>query len=50
MKHELLEYFLNQCKKNDIRIVPGHHPDFKNKSEIDKWINIMLSMFKDYCE
>lgn len=47
MENELLEYFLNQCEKNDIRVVPGHHPKFKNKSEIDNWVNIMQIMFKD---
>jgi hypothetical protein len=50
MTNELKKYFFEQCKKNDIKVVPGHWPDFKTKEDVDKWINLMTSMFEKYFE
>lgn len=46
MKNEILKYFLSKCKENDIKVVPGHYPDFKDKEAVNKWISIIKSMLK----
>ena len=50
MTDEVKKYFMEQYEKSDIRVVPGHWPDFKSKEEVDKWLNLMESMAKKYFE
>lgn len=52
--NNLEEYFYSEYQKQDIRVVPGHWPDFQTKEEIDKWIEglqmhkkMMEELFKD---
>lgn len=35
------EYFHEQYKSADFRVVPGHWPDFKTKEEVDEWLDTM---------
>jgi hypothetical protein len=45
MTSEVLEYFKREYEKSNIRVVPGHWPDFKDKDHVDKWIKTMESIF-----
>lgn len=50
MTKEVKEYFLEKYKKSDIRVVPGHWPDFKSKEAVNKWFVLMEAMFKECFE
>jgi hypothetical protein len=48
-RNEVMEYFTEQYKKANFRVVPGHWPDFTSKEEVDDWIsdmNIILNFFE----
>ena len=49
MTDEVWKYSLEQYRKCDFRVTPGHWPDFKSKEDVDKWIQFMekLSDFED---
>ncbi|MEN6567156.1 MAG: hypothetical protein ABFC57_12750 [Veillonellales bacterium] len=47
MTDEVWNYFRKRYKESDVRVVPGHWPDFKTKEEVDKWFKIVNSMFDD---
>ena len=49
MTDEVWKYFWARYRKCDFRVVPYHWPDFKNKADVDKWIQFMekLSDFED---
>ena len=44
MNNDVKEYFREQYKNCDFRVVPGHWPDFKNRHEVDNWISLMNLM------
>lgn len=53
MREEAKLYFIEEYQKQDIRVAPGHWPDFATKEEVDKWIEglrvqkeIMEELFK----
>ena len=46
MTKEVWEYFLEKYEKSNIRVVPGHWPDFKSKEAVDKWLEILNKMFE----
>lgn len=48
MTKEVEEYFLEKYEKSKFTIIPGHHPDFKTKEEVDKWIKRMDSILCEY--
>jgi hypothetical protein len=35
---EIRTYFHEKYKELNIRVTPGHYPNFKTKEEVDKWI------------
>ncbi len=37
-------HFVEECKKQNIRVLPGHHPDFSTKEEVDEWIAFRNSL------
>ena len=41
MEKEVEAYFIEKYKKANIKLVPGHWPDFKSKEEVDRWISIL---------
>ncbi len=41
MENEVKTYFYEKYNKLNIKVVPGHWPDFKSKAEVDKWIAIL---------
>ena len=46
---EVREYFIKRYNECNFTIVPGHHPRFKTKKEVDEWIKReeeMLSSIK----
>ena len=45
MTDEIKEYFIEKYKICDVKVVPGHWPDFKSKEEVNKWIKFLKSMF-----
>lgn len=45
MKPEIAEYFGEKYKAQDIRVVPGHWPDFKSKEQVDEWIEMLQMIF-----
>lgn len=45
-REEARKYFIEEYRKQDFRVVPGHWPDFANKDEVDKWIDIMSKLSK----
>ncbi len=47
MTKEIAVYAQEQLNKSGIQIVPGHHPDFKNKKEVDGWIRMMNFFAKE---
>lgn len=49
-RDEVMEYFQKWYAKSDIRVVPGHWPNFKTKAEVDKWFEIqnMMSAYADF--
>lgn len=38
---DIKEYAKIQILKNGIKIVPGHHPNFKTKEDVDNWIKLI---------
>lgn len=38
MKPEVAEYFSEKYQAQDIRVVPGHWPDFESKEQVDEWL------------
>ena len=38
MTDDVSQYFCEQYRKCDFRVVPYHWPDFKSKEDVDKWI------------
>jgi len=44
----LEKYFLERCEKAGLVVVPGHIPNFKNKDDIDKWIEVIGKSFDIY--
>lgn len=48
MSNEIYQYFMEKYKKSDFTVLPGHWPDFKSKEEVDKWFEIINSMFNEY--
>jgi len=47
MNEEIRKYFLEKYFAQDMRVVPGHNPDFKSKEEVDEWIKT-LETIKDF--
>jgi hypothetical protein len=47
MTDEVREYFFEKYEKSPVRVVPGHWPKFKTKEQVDKWFEIMESMFEE---
>lgn len=45
MTDEIRQYAKEQLRKNDINIVPGHHPDFRDKAHVDRWIGMIKAIF-----
>lgn len=43
---EVREYFYRKYEDANFRIVPGHHPNFKSKSEVDQWIKNQENMMQ----
>ena len=54
MTDDVSQYFCEQYRKCDFRVVPCHWPDFKSKEDVDQWIqsNEKLSdaIFEDESE
>lgn len=46
MDASLVKYFNQKMKTASFGIVPGHHPDFKTKEEIDTWVEKMEKMME----
>jgi hypothetical protein len=40
MTKEIYEYFHQQYKEAEFRVVPGHWPEFQSKKEVDQWIKL----------
>lgn len=38
---EVRKYFYEEYQKINVRVTPGHYPNFKTKDEVDKWIDFM---------
>lgn len=56
---DVREYFYQEYAKSNIKVTPGHWPNFKSRKEVDEWINHLQkleSMFdtlfddKDNCD
>ena len=54
MTDDVSQYFCEQYRKCDFRVVPYHWPDFKSKEDVDKWIQshekLSDAIFKDESE
>ena len=49
MTDDIRKYAEQMILKTGIRIVPGHHPDFESKHQVDEWIETFLEPLRDYC-
>lgn len=47
---EVRKYFHQEYAKINIQVVPGHYPNFKTKEEVDKLIEHMKNLEKDFDE
>jgi hypothetical protein len=49
-RNEIMEYFKKRYAESDIRVVPGHWPQFETKAQVDEWFKQknMLSKYIDY--
>lgn len=43
---EVREYFHEEYAKINVKVVPGHWPNFKSKEEVDRWIEHMKKLEK----
>ena len=41
MNADVAQYFQEQYAKSNVRVVPGHWPDFKSKQAVDDWISFL---------
>lgn len=46
MTKEIEKYFIEQYMKQDVRVLPGHWPDFKSKKEVNEWIQLINRVMK----
>lgn len=47
---EVRKYFYEEYAKINIQVVPGHWPNFKTKKEVDKWIECMKKLEKEFLD
>ncbi len=41
MPDDVWDYFKEKYSNAGFRVVPGHHPNFQTKDEVDKWFKVM---------
>jgi len=44
-REEAQKYFFKKYQQANIRVVPGHWPDFKSKEEVDSWFESMENLY-----
>lgn len=49
-REDAKEYFIQEYLKQDIRVVPGHWPDFATKEEVDDWLEKQNKHYKLFDE
>lgn len=45
---EVRKYFHEEYNKINVRVVPGHWPNFKTKDEVDEWICHMKKLESEW--